>query len=200
MSQYLPVMESFLSLQGEGFHQGTLAYFIRLAGCDVGCPWCDVKESWEISEDQKKTVDELVKEVSKSKAKVVIITGGEPLMHDLTMLTAALHKAGFNIHLETSGAYPLTGSFDWITLSPKKFKKALDKIYAHAHELKVVVTNKKDFEWAESEAEKVNGKCLLFLQAEWDRREKQYPAIYSYIVEHPQWKISLQSHKYLGLQ
>jgi organic radical activating enzyme len=192
-------MESFLSLQGEGFHQGTLSFFIRIAGCDVGCPWCDVKESWDISENQKQGIDQLVLAAKESKAKVVIITGGEPLMHDLTELTRALHNEGFRIHLETSGAHPLTGHFDWITLSPKKFKKTLDKIYGLANELKVVVANKKDIEWAAKEAEKVNRDCQLFLQAEWDRREKQYPAIYSYIVEHPQWKISLQSHKYLGL-
>ena len=199
MSGRIPVMETFLSLQGEGYHQGRLSYFIRLAGCDVGCPWCDVKESWEISNDQYQVLDSVVGKAVNSGADMVIITGGEPLMHDLTELTKMLKKAGLSVHLETSGAYSLTGEFDWISLSPKKFKRPLDEIYSRANELKVVIASKKDLEWAEEESGKVKPSCHHYLQAEWDRREKQYPAIYSYITQHPKWKLSLQSHKYLGL-
>lgn len=199
MSQKLPVMETFLSIQGEGYHQGKLVYFIRLAGCDVGCHWCDVKESWEISKDQYRKISDLVKEVVESPANAVVITGGEPLMYDLTSLTKKLSEAGIETHLETSGAYELKGIFNWITLSPKKFKKPVDSIYAKANELKVVIASKKDLEWAEEESTKVDENCLFYLQAEWDRREKQYPAIYSYIARNPKWKISIQSHKYLGL-
>lgn len=195
----LPVMESFLSLQGEGFHQGKLSYFIRLAGCDVGCPWCDVKESWEVSESQFRDVDEIVDEVSQSGASIAIITGGEPLMYDLEELTRLLREKRIKSHLETSGAYELKGSFDWICLSPKKFKKAKPSIYGVANELKVIIASKKDLEWAEKEAAKVTDNCHLFLQAEWDRREKQYPAIYSYIANKPKWRVSVQTHKYLGL-
>ena len=195
----LPVMESFLTIQGEGFHSGSLAYFIRLSGCDVGCSWCDVKDSWPIHEDQWVSVEQLAVEAKDSGAEIDVITGGEPLMHDLTELTVKLRDNNQIIHLETSGAHPLSGDIDWITLSPKKFKEALPSIYKLASELKVVIVNKMDLDWAKLESEKVHSDCLLFLQAEWDKKEKIYPLIYSYIVVNPDWKISVQSHKYLGL-
>ena len=195
----LPVMESFLTIQGEGYHSGNLAYFIRLAGCDVGCSWCDVKESWDVTEDQYVAVKDLVTEVVNSNASIVVITGGEPLMHDLSELTQKLHEKQLSVHLETSGAYPITGTFDWITFSPKKFKIALEPFYLKADELKVIITNKQDLIWAESEASKLGANTLLYLQAEWDKREKIYPIIFSYIAKNPKWRISVQSHKYLGL-
>lgn len=193
-------MESFLSIQGEGYHQGSQAYFLRLAGCDVGCPWCDVKESWTVSEEQWKDVEDLVRESKESGSRIVIITGGEALMYDLTELTSSLKKSGLQVHLETSGAYALTGSFDWITLSPKKFKKPVGDIYAKANELKVVVAGKKDLDWAEEESRKVKGDCMLYLQAEWDRRDKQYPVISEYLTRNPKWKVSVQIHKYMGMR
>lgn len=200
MSGKLPIMESFLSIQGEGYHQGSQAYFLRLAGCDVGCPWCDVKESWTVSEEQWKDVEDLVRESKESGSRIVIITGGEALMYDLTELTSSLKKSGLQVHLETSGAYALTGSFDWITLSPKKFKKPVGDIYAKANELKVVVAGKKDLDWAEEESRKVKGDCMLYLQAEWDRRDKQYPVISEYLTRNPKWKVSVQIHKYMGMR
>lgn len=199
MADKLPVMESFLSIQGEGFHQGKLSYFIRLAGCDVGCPWCDVKESWPVNENQYRDIYEILSEIKSSPAKTVIITGGEPLIYDLRDFTALLMSEGYSVHIETSGAYEARAFFDWLTLSPKKFKKPVASIYSLAHELKAVIASKKDLEWAEEESLKVNEDCYLYLQAEWDRRKKQYPAIYSYITAHPKWKISLQTHKYLEL-
>ncbi len=199
MRNKLPVMESFLSIQGEGYHQGLLSYFIRLAGCDVGCTWCDVKESWPVEESQFRNIDDLIAEIKETPAKTIIVTGGEPLMYNLKVLTDKLHAGAYKIHLETSGAYKMSGDFDWITLSPKKFKKPLNEIYNHADEIKVIIAGKKDFEWAEAAALKVKPDCHLYLQAEWDRKEKQYPRLYSYIAEHPTWKISVQSHKYLGI-
>ncbi|MEQ8324277.1 MAG: 7-carboxy-7-deazaguanine synthase QueE [Vicingaceae bacterium] len=195
----LPVMESFLTIQGEGYHQGRLAYFIRLAGCDVGCTWCDVKDSWSIDPGQWKEIDEVSRNAAASGAGIAVITGGEPLMHDLSELTIALSKSGLKVHLETSGAYPLSGQFDWICHSPKKFKPSLKEVYESADELKVIVVNKNDLVWAQIESEKVTADCLLLLQAEWEKREKIYPLIYSYIAKNPQWRISVQSHKYLGL-
>jgi len=195
----LPVMESFLTIQGEGFYTGHLAYFIRLAGCDVGCTWCDVKESWSVSDEQYIDIKDIILELSKHKVKKVVITGGEPLMYDLHELTNALHEKSYEVHLETSGAHSLRGSFDWICLSPKKFSHPLPEIYQMADELKVIVVNNHDFEWADKEAQKVKQECLLYLQAEWIKKDKQNAAIYSYIVDHPKWKISVQTHKYLGL-
>lgn len=200
MTDKLPVMESFLSIQGEGYHQGKLSYFIRLAGCDVGCTWCDVKESWTVNEKQYRDIYEIFSEIKSNPAKTVIITGGEPLIYDLRAFTALLKSEGYSVHVETSGAYEAIGYFDWITLSPKKFKKPVSTIYSIANELKAIIASKKDLEWAEEESLKVNKDCYLYLQAEWDRREKQYPAIYSYIRANPKWKISLQAHKYLELQ
>ncbi|MFN9710829.1 MAG: 7-carboxy-7-deazaguanine synthase QueE, partial [Bacteroidota bacterium] len=199
----LPVMESFYTLQGEGFHQGKAAYFIRLGGCDVGCVWCDVKDSWDANLHPQKTIDEIVEEavqsVPESKEKIAVITGGEPLMHNLTELTSALQKNNFKTHIETSGAHPLSGIWDWICLSPKKFKAPLKEVIPVANELKVVVFNNSDFEWAESFAQKANPSCKLYLQPEWDKKEVVTPLIINYIKNHPQWNLSLQIHKYIGV-
>jgi organic radical activating enzyme len=195
----LPVMEHFYTLQGEGFHQGKAAYFIRLGGCDVGCIWCDVKESWEAEKHPKYEVGSLMSEIRKTPAEIVVITGGEPLMHDLTELTKELQQAGLKTHLETSGAYPLTGNWDWICLSPKKFKAPLTEIIPLANELKVVVFNKSDFAWAEKYADQVNSDCKLYLQPEWDKASEMTPLIIDYIKEHPQWELSLQIHKYINV-
>jgi 7-carboxy-7-deazaguanine synthase len=199
----LPVMESFYTLQGEGYHSGKAAYFIRLGGCDVGCVWCDVKDSWDANLHPQKTIDEIVEEavqsVPESKEKIAVITGGEPLMHNLTELTSALQKNNFKTHIETSGAHPLSGIWDWICLSPKKFKAPLKEVIPVANELKVVVFNNSDFEWAESFAQKANPSCKLYLQPEWDKKEVVTPLIINYIKNHPQWNLSLQIHKYIGV-
>jgi organic radical activating enzyme len=195
----LPVMEHFYTLQGEGFHQGKAAYFIRLGGCDVGCVWCDVKESWESDKHPLRSIDFLVSEVKKTPAEIVVITGGEPLMHDLDELTNSLQAAGFRTHLETSGAYSLSGSWDWICLSPKKFKAPLHEILPKAHELKVVIFHRSDFDWAEKYAAEVNENCKLYLQPEWERSEQMTPLIIDYIKTHPRWELSLQLHKYINV-
>lgn len=202
-SQLLPVMESFYTLQGEGYHQGKAAYFIRLGGCDVGCVWCDVKESWDANTHPKYSIEQIVdmalKAVPEEKEKIAVITGGEPLMHDLTQLTHLLQQNGFKTHIETSGAHTLSGSWDWICLSPKKFKAPLPEILPIANELKVVAFNKSDFDWAESFAQKVNPSCKLYLQPEWDKKEVVMSLIIDYIQQHPQWRLSLQIHKYIGV-
>lgn len=195
----LPVMESFYTIQGEGFHSGKAAYFIRLGGCDVGCHWCDVKESWDASAHPSVTVDELARRASEFSSKIVVITGGEPLMYDLTLLCEALHKAGLKTHLETSGAYPLTGKWDWVCVSPKKFKKPLSEVIRMANELKVIVYNKSDFGWAESFIPLLSRDCRLFLQPEWSKNEKIVPFLVNYVKQHPRWQISLQTHKYLKI-
>jgi len=195
----LPVMEHFYTLQGEGFHQGRAAYFIRLGGCDVGCVWCDVKESWDADKHPKFDVQRLRFEVAKTPAEIIVITGGEPLMHDLAELTKELHAAGFKTHLETSGAYPLTGSWDWICLSPKKFKAPLPVILLEADELKVVIFNKSDLDWAEKYAGQVSQDCKLYLQPEWDKAAQMTPLIIDYIKAHPKWELSLQIHKYINV-
>ena len=195
----LPVMEHFYTLQGEGFHQGRAAYFIRLGGCDVGCVWCDVKESWDADKHPKFDVQSLTFEVKKTPAEIIVITGGEPLMHDLTELTKELRAAGFKTHLETSGAYSLTGSWDWICLSPKKFKAPLPGIVPLANELKIVVFNKSDFDWAEKYATQVSADCKLFLQPEWDKADQMTPLIIDYIKANPKWELSLQIHKYINV-
>src|SRR4249920_2182216 len=171
----LPVMESFYTLQGEGFHQGKAAYFIRLGGCAVGCFWCDVKESWDASKHPQPTVEEIIDGAKKYPAPIVVITGGEPLMHNLDALTGSLHDAGFRTNIETSGSYPLSGEWDWICLSPKKFKAPLPEILPLAHELKVVVYHKSDFNWAEKYALQVNNNCKLYLQPEWNKSKKITP-------------------------
>lgn len=195
----LPVMEHFYTLQGEGFHQGKAAYFIRLGGCDVGCVWCDVKNSWDADKHQKLKVESLILKVKETPAEIVVITGGEPLMHDLNELTNDLQSAGFKTHIETSGAYPISGKWNWICLSPKKFKAPLPEILPLANELKIVVFNKTDFEWAEKYAALVSSTCKLYLQPEWDKAAEMTPLIIDYIKSHPKWELSLQIHKYINV-
>jgi organic radical activating enzyme len=195
----LPVMEHFYTLQGEGFHQGKAAYFIRLGGCDVGCVWCDVKDSWDAEKHPKLDVESLRLKVKETPAEIVVITGGEPLMHDLTELTKELQAAGLKTNIETSGAHPLSGSWDWICLSPKKFKAPLPGIIPLANELKIVIFNKSDFDWAEKYAALVSPSCKLFLQPEWDKAAEITPSIIEYIKAHPQWELSLQIHKYINV-
>jgi 7-carboxy-7-deazaguanine synthase len=194
---HLPVMEHFHTIQGEGHHQGRAAYFIRLAGCDVGCVWCDVKDSWDAGAHPQLPVNQLAETASASMALIAVITGGEPLMYDLTELVDTLHAEGLKVHLETSGAHPLSGDIDWITLSPKKFKAPLPEICGMAHELKVVVFNKSDFAWAEDYAAKVQPECLLYLQPEWGREQEVLPLMVHYVKANPKWRISLQTHKYM---
>lgn len=198
-NQPYPVMEAFYTLQGEGAHTGRAAYFIRLGGCDVGCVWCDVKDSWDAAKHPVQTVETIVNGALQYPGRLAVITGGEPLMHNLGPLTRALHENGFTINIETSGAHPVSGELDWICLSPKKFKAPLPEVVPMAHELKVVIFNKSDFAWAESFAEAVNPNCRLFLQPEWDKREQMTPLIIDYIHHHPKWGLSLQTHKYIGV-
>ena len=190
-------MEHFYTIQGEGFHQGRAAYVIRLAGCDVGCVWCDVKESWEADRHPTYEIGELKSEVKKTPAGIVVITGGEPLLYDLTALTNELRLAGLRTHIETSGAYPLSGTWDWICLSPKKFKAPLPGILEKASELKVIIFNKSDFEWAEKYAALVTAQCKLYLQPEWDKASQMTPLIVDYIKANPKWELSMQIHKYI---
>ncbi len=194
-----PVMEYFYSIQGEGVHAGKSAFFIRLGGCDVGCVWCDVKESWDASIHPHLSVDFLLVEALKYPSKILILTGGEPAMYDLTAITNAFRKEGFSIHIETSGAYPLIGFFDWVTFSPKKFKAPIAEAASMADELKVVVFNKSDIAWAETHQNMVPHSCKLFLQPEWDKRKVTEKIIFDYVLQHPDWQISLQTHKYLGV-
>ncbi len=190
-------MEAFYTIQGEGYHQGKAAYFIRLGGCDVGCSWCDVKESWNAEMHPRIKIIEIVKEAEKFPARIAVITGGEPLMHDCNQLTEQLRKANFLTHIETSGAWPMSGKWDWICFSPKKFKAPQPDIPSKAHELKVVVYNKSDFEWAEKYAAQVSPDCKLFLQPEWSKSKTITPLIIEYIKENPKWEFSLQLHKYI---
>lgn len=192
-------MEHFYTLQGEGFHQGKAAYFIRLGGCDVGCVWCDVKDSWDATKHPQLNVESLKFKVKETPAEIVVITGGEPLMYNLDELTKELQSAGLKTHIETSGAYPLSGSWDWICLSPKKFKAPLPEILPLAHELKVVVFNKSDLDWAKKYAALVSRGCKLYLQPEWDKAAEMTPLIIDYIKLNPQWELSLQIHKYINV-
>ena len=192
-------MEAFYTLQGEGFHSGKAAYFIRLGGCDVGCHWCDVKESWDATQHPTRSIDHMVADARKFPAGIAVVTGGEPLMYPLDDLCQGLKKAGFHTHLETSGVHPLSGDWDWICFSPKKFKPPLDPIYELAHELKVVIYHPSDFQWAEQHAARVNRHCKLFLQPEWSKAEKITPLVVNYLQSNPQWQISLQTHKYLNI-
>ena len=196
--EMLPLMEEFYTIQGEGYHTGTAAYFIRIGGCDVGCHWCDVKESWNAELHPATAADKIIENAIKF-CDTVVITGGEPLMWNMEYLTKNLQQQKFKTHIETSGAYPLTGSWDWICLSPKKNKLPLAKIYKKANELKVIVYNKNDFKFAEEQASKVNKNCVLFLQPEWSNQKKMTPLIVDYVMGNPQWKISLQTHKYLNI-
>jgi 7-carboxy-7-deazaguanine synthase len=195
----LPLMEDFYTIQGEGFYQGHAAYFIRLGGCDVGCIWCDVKESWDASLHPLTSVEEMTKRAKLSGSSLAVITGGEPAMYDLLPLTNELHAEGLKTNIETSGVYPLTGNWDWICFSPKKFKMPHDSIYQTANELKVIVYNKSDFVWAENHAEKVNRNCELFLQPEWSKEKEMLPLIVEYVKANPKWKVSLQIHKYMNI-
>ncbi|HNJ56657.1 MAG TPA: 7-carboxy-7-deazaguanine synthase QueE [Chitinophagaceae bacterium] len=195
----LPVMEHFYTIQGEGYHQGSAAYFIRLGGCDVGCVWCDVKDSWDANKHPLYNTNDLVAEVKKTPAKIVVITGGEPLMHNLKELTHQLQANGLKTHIETSGSHPISGSWDWICLSPKKFKAPLPEIMPLAHELKIIVYNKSDFDWAEKYAALVSTQCRLFLQPEWEKAGEMSPLIIEYIKAQPQWELSLQVHKYINV-
>ena len=195
----LPIMEQFYTIQGEGAHQGKAAYFIRVGGCDVGCVWCDVKDSWDASKHPSKSIESIVAEARKHQGRIAVVTGGEPLMYDCKNLTDSLHEAGFQTHVETSGAYPLSGNWDWITFSPKKFKFPVEGFGKKANELKVVIFNKHDFKWAELYAEQVGENCLLYLQPEWGKEDKNLPLIIDYVKENPKWSISLQVHKYMNV-
>lgn len=192
-------MEHFYTLQGEGMYSGQAAYFIRLGGCDVGCVWCDVKDSWDASKHPVMTVEEISTVASAHPGRIAVITGGEPAMHNLTAICQSLHREGFRVHIETSGAHPLSGKLDWITLSPKKFKAPLEENMELADELKIVVYNKSDFAWAEEHAAKVGKQCKLYLQPEWSRIDTMTPLIIDYIKQHPQWQLSLQTHKYINI-
>ena len=199
-----PVMEHFYTIQGEGYHQGKAAYFIRLAGCDVGCVWCDVKDSWDASKHPSYAVETIIEMVTTGTTAnpsqvIAVVTGGEPLLHQLDALTTALHEKGFKTNIETSGSSPLSGNWDWICLSPKKFKAPLPEVVKVAQELKIVVFNKSDFEWAEKFAAEVSPNCLMFLQPEWDKAAIVTPMIIDYIKTHPQWQLSLQVHKYINV-
>ena len=194
----LPVMEHFYTIQGEGAHSGRAAYFIRLGGCDVGCHWCDVKESWDATLHPLMDAEEIAAIAAKH-CKTIIITGGEPLMWDLNILTKKLKELGCMIHVETSGSHNLRGHIDWITLSPKKVKLPKEEIYQMADELKVVIFNNHDFKFAEEQAAKVSEKCKLYLQSEWSKREQNYPKITDYILKNPKWIASVQTHKYLNI-
>lgn len=194
----LPLMEEFYTIQGEGYHKGTAAYFIRVGGCDVGCHWCDVKESWDADRHPVTEVNKIVENALKH-SKTIVITGGEPLMWNMDPLTQALKSRGAKMHIETSGAYNLSGEWDWICLSPKKMKLPTPEVYEKANELKVIVFNKDDFRFAEEQAAKVGKDCILYLQPEWSKREKVIPGIVEYVMANPQWKVSLQTHKYLNI-
>jgi organic radical activating enzyme len=192
-------MEYFYSIQGEGVFVGQPSFFIRMGGCDVGCVWCDVKDSWDADKHPKISIDSLLEEAIKYPSRLVIITGGEPAMYVLTELTKKFKEAGYRVHIETSGAYPLVGEFDWITFSPKKFKQPLEEVAKMADELKIVVFNKSDIKWAEEHQKLVSLDCKLFLQPEWDKRKISEKIVFDYVLINPNWFVSLQTHKYLGV-
>lgn len=207
LSETLPVVETFHSVQGEGFWTGASAFFIRLAGCDVGCPWCDTKHSWPMAHHPQRAVSALVEAAVAARPFMVVITGGEPSMHDLVGLTRALYEAGLRVHVETSGSHPLSGKFDWITLSPKRFKPPLDEIYSRADELKVVVGDRADLSWAEATAQKVSPKAIKLLQPQWNpqwnpqaENEDSASLVFEYVLLHPEWRMGLQTHKFLGVR
>ncbi len=196
--ELLPLMEEFYTIQGEGYHKGAAAYFIRVGGCDVGCHWCDVKESWNPA-IHPPTAIKTIADHAASYAKTIVITGGEPLTWDMGPLTQMLKAKGLDTHIETSGAYPLSGTWDWICLSPKKLKLPKEEVYLAADELKVIIYNTDDFRFAEEQAAKVSENCKLYLQPEWSKRDKVIPKIVDYVMKHPKWVVSLQTHKYLNI-
>lgn len=198
-ADHLPLMEHFYTIQGEGFNNGTPAYFLRIAGCDVGCPWCDVKESWQTDGYPQIHIDEMLRYVKSANAEHVVVTGGEPCMYDLYPLTQKLNDEGIDTWIETSGAYEITGDWHWICLSPKRWKACKPDNYEKADELKVVIARRQDLDWAEKEASKVDAECLLYLQPEWERRAEMMPLIIDYIKQNPKWAISLQTHKYMQI-
>ena len=195
----IPLMESFLSIQGEGFFSGKSSYFLRIGGCDVGCHWCDVKESWDPSIHPLTKVDDIIDEIKQYSVKIVVVTGGEPLMYNLDYLCQSLKLLDIKIHLETSGAYKLSGNFDWICLSPKKTLKPLKNIYDISDELKIIVSNKNDLKWAQDQKKLVGNECKLYLQPEWSKKEIVLPQIIDFVSKNSEWSISLQSHKYMNL-
>jgi organic radical activating enzyme len=195
----LPIMEQFFTIQGEGFYAGRAAYFIRIAGCDVGCVWCDVKESWDANQHSLLTIDSLIENVKFANADFVVITGGEPAMYDLTTLTLRLKALRIEIAIETSGCYPLSGHVDWYCFSPKKFKAPCIEAYEKASELKVVIAHQSDFLWAEDHAKRLNPSAKTYLQTEWSKQERFLPLIIEYVKQHPKWRISLQTHKFMNI-
>lgn len=194
-----PIMEAFYTIQGEGFHAGRAAYFIRTAGCDVGCVWCDVKESWDANLHLVQSLEEILQGVQSAPTDFIVLTGGEPTMYRLKKIVDALHIEGKEVAIETSGTNQLDAAVDWYCFSPKKFKKPVDEAYLKADELKIIIFNKSDFKWAEEHAAKVKKDCLLLLQPEWSKEEKMLPLIIDYVKEHPEWRISLQTHKYMNI-
>lgn len=196
--EMLPLMEEFYTIQGEGFHKGTAAYFIRLGGCDVGCHWCDVKESWNADLHPPTLTTEIVANAKKY-SDTIVVTGGEPLMWDMTALTTQLKAKGMQVHIETSGAYELSGDWDWVCLSPKKMKLPTQGVYDVANELKTIIYNKDDFKFAEEQAARVGKDCILYMQPEWSKSDKMIPEIVDYVMKNPKWKVSLQTHKYLNI-
>lgn len=192
-------MEQFYTIQGEGFHSGRAAYFIRLGGCDVGCTWCDVKESWDSTAHPVTSIEDLLINVKNSKAEYVVITGGEPAMYNLVPLTKLLHDNNIQTGIETSGVYPISGIWHWVCLSPKKFKEALPESYKMANELKVIVYNKHDLSWAIEKSKNVNENCIKYLQPEWSREKEMLSLIIEFVKQNPDWKISLQTHKYMNI-
>jgi organic radical activating enzyme len=195
----LPVMEHFYTLQGEGAYTGNAAYFVRLGGCDVGCVWCDVKDSWDVNSHPQISIQNIVTFISEVKSPIAVITGGEPLMHNLDELTESIQSKGIRTHIETSASHPLSGNWDWICVSPKKFKAPLPEILIKANELKVIIFNKSDFDWAEKHASMVEKDCQLFLQPEWDQQSKMLTLIIEYVKQNPKWKIGLQTHKWMQI-
>jgi len=195
----LPIMEHFYSIQGEGFYSGRAAYFIRLAGCDVGCVWCDVKESWDVEGHPILSIEEIIKKVKSTSSDFVVLTGGEPAMYNLNQLVDSLKELGIETAIETSGCYQLNGNIDWYCFSPKKFKAPTDEAYQKANELKVVIFHESDLAWAEEHASKVDRNCMLYLQPEWSRQERILPQIIDYVKSNPKWRISLQTHKFMQI-
>jgi 7-carboxy-7-deazaguanine synthase len=195
----LPIMEHFYTIQGEGYYSGRAAYFIRLAGCDVGCVWCDVKESWDADEHPVLNLDELIKEIIETKTDFCVITGGEPALYNLEGIISKLKANRIETAIETSGTSVLVGDIDWYCFSPKKFKKPVEEAYSKADELKIIISHPSDFKWAEEHAEKVKSSCKLYLQPEWSKQERFLPQIIEYVKENPKWRVSLQTHKFMNI-